>query len=54
MLTHVITGQGRDHIVSIRSGDCNLVVVNVYFEPDLTLRSLRERLRLCRNTLKLL
>ena len=28
------------------SGDRNLVVVNVHFEPDLTLRSLRERLRL--------
>ena len=38
--------QGRDHIVSIRSRDRNLVVVNVHFDPDLTLRSLRERQRL--------
>ena len=45
-VTHVVTCQSRDHIVSIRSGGRNLVVVNVHFEPDLTLRSLRERLRL--------
>ena len=42
----VVTCQGRDHIVNIRSGCQSLVVVNVHFEPDLTLRSLRERLRL--------
>ena len=36
--------QGRDHIVNVRSGCRNLVVVNVHFEPELTLRSLRERL----------
>ena len=42
----MVTCQGRDHIVSIRSGGRNLVVVNVHFEPDLTLRSLRERQRL--------
>ena len=35
-VTHVVTCQGRDHIVSIRSGGRNLVVVNVHFEPDLT------------------
>ena len=35
-----------DHIVSIHSGDSILVIVDVHFEPDLTLRSLRERLRL--------
>ena len=28
--------------VTIQSGDRNLVVVNGHFEPDLTLRSLRE------------
>ena len=44
-VTHVVTSQGRDHIVSIRPGGRNLVVVHVHFEPDLTLRSLRERLR---------
>ena len=32
--------------MSIRTGDRDLVVVNVHFEPDLTLRNLRERLRL--------
>ena len=46
MVTHVVSCQGRDHIVSKRSGDRNLVVVNVHFEPDLTLRNLHERLRL--------
>ena len=46
MVTHVVTCQGRDHIVSIRSGCRNLTVVNFHFEPELTLRSLRERLRL--------
>ena len=46
VISHVITCQGRDHIVSNHSGDSILVTVNVHFEPDLTLRSLRERLRL--------
>ena len=46
VISHVITRQGRDHIVSIHSGDSILVTVNVHFEPDLTLRSLRERLLL--------
>ena len=40
------TCQGRDHIVSIRSGRQSLGIVNVHFEPELTLRRLRERLRL--------
>ena len=44
VVTHVITCQGRDHIVTIYSGGSILVIVNVHFEPDLTLRSLRERL----------
>ena len=46
IVTHVVSCQGRDHIVIIQSGDRYLVVVNVHFEPDLTLRNLRERLRL--------
>ena len=29
IVTHVVTCQGRDHIVTIQSGDRNLVVVNV-------------------------
>ena len=43
VVTHVITCQGRDHIVNVRSGSRSPVVVNVHFEPELTLRSLRER-----------
>ena len=46
IVTLVITCLGRDHIVNVRSGCRNLVVVNVHLEPELTLRSLRERLRL--------
>ena len=42
----MITCQGRDHVVSIQSGRQSLVIVNVHFEPELTLRRLRERLRL--------
>ena len=45
IVTHVTTCQGRDHIVTVRPGDCVLVVVNVHVEPDLTLRGPRERLR---------
>ena len=45
MVTHVVTCQGWDHTVNIQSGDRNLVVINVHFELDLTLRNLRERLR---------
>ena len=41
MATHVVTCQGCDHI---RSGCRSLVVVNVHFEHELTLRILRERL----------
>ena len=36
VVTHVITCQGRDHIVNVRSGCRNLVVVNVHLEPELT------------------
>ena len=47
IVTHMITCQGRDHIVSIRSGRQGLVIVNVHFEPVAYLEdSLRERLRL--------
>ena len=46
LVTHVVTCKGRDHVVNVRSGCRILVIVNVHFEPELTLRSLRERLRL--------
>ena len=46
IVTHTITCQSRDHIVNIRSGQKNLVIVNVHLEPELTLWRLRERLRL--------
>ena len=36
----------RDIIVNVQSGRKNLGIVNVHFEPELTLRRLRERLRL--------
>ena len=45
VVTHEITYQGRDHMVKVRSGESVLVVINVHFEPDLSLRNLRERLR---------
>ena len=44
IVTHMITCQGRDHIVSIQSGRQSLVIVNVHFEPELTLRRSRERI----------
>ena len=44
IFTHVTTCQRRDHIVTVKSGDCVLVVVNVHFELDLVLRNLHERL----------
>ena len=43
IVTHVVTCQGRDHLVNIRSGRHSL---NAHFEPELTLRHLRGRLRL--------
>ena len=48
IVTHLITCQGRDHLVNIQSGRHNLdiVNVNVHFEPELTLRQLRGRLHL--------
>ena len=44
IVTHLITCQGRDHIVNLQSGRQSLVIVKVHFEPELTLRQLRERL----------
>ena len=44
IVTHLITCQGRDHLVNIQSGRRSLVIVNVHFEPELTLRQLRGRL----------
>ena len=46
IVTHMITCQGRDHIVNVQSGRQSLVILNVDFEPELTLRQLRERLTL--------
>ena len=46
LVTHVVTCQGRDHLVTIRSERHNLVNVNVHFEPELSLRHLRGRLSL--------
>ena len=46
LMTHLVTCRGRDHLVSIQSGRHNLVIVNVHFQPELTLRQLRDRLRL--------
>ena len=40
------TCQGRDHLVRVQSGRQSPVIVNVHFEPELSLRRLRERLRL--------
>ena len=46
-----IDKDGRDHIVNVQLGGRGLVVLNVHFESELTLRSLRERLRLYHSTL---
>ena len=46
IVTHLITCQGGDHIENVQSEQKNLVIVNVHFEPELTLRRLCERLRL--------
>ena len=42
-VTQMITCQGRDHIVNMQSGRQSLVIVNVHFELELTLRRLRGR-----------
>ena len=41
-VSHEITCQGRDHMVTMRSDEGVLVVVSVHFEPDLVSRDLRE------------
>ena len=46
IVSHVIACQGRNHLVNIQSGRHSLVIVNVHFELELTLRQLRGRLRL--------
>ena len=46
IVTHLITCQGRDHLVNIQSGRHNVVIVNVHIEPELTLKQLRGRLHL--------
>ena len=46
IVTHMITCQGRDYIVSRQSGRQSLVIDNVHFESELTLWRLRQRLRL--------
>ena len=46
IVTHLITCHGRDHLVSSRTQRHNLIIVNVHFEPELTLRQLRGRLGL--------
>ena len=38
IVSHVITCEGRDHFVYVQSGRKNSVIVNVHFEPELTLR----------------
>ena len=38
LVTYVVTCEGCDHLVNIRSGRHNLVIVNVHFEPEGTLR----------------
>ena len=43
LVTHVVTCHGRDHLVNSQSGRHNLVIVNVHFEPERTLRQLRGR-----------
>ena len=48
IVTHLVTCHGRDHLVNIQSGRHNLVIVNVHFEPELSLRQLRHRLHLIR------
>ena len=45
-VTHLITCQGPDHLVRIQSERHNLVIVNVHFEPERSLRQLRGRLHL--------
>ena len=39
-MTHLITCQGRDHVVNIQSGRQSLVIVNVHFEPGAYLETI--------------
>ena len=39
IVTHSVSCHGRDHLVNIRSERHSLVIVNVHFEPELTLGS---------------
>ena len=50
VVTRSVTCHGRDHLVNIRSERHSLVIVNVDFEPELTLRQLRGRLGLIPRT----
>ena len=45
LVTHMITYEGRDHFVNMKSGRKRLVIVNVHYEPDFALRRLREKFR---------
>ena len=46
IVTHLVTCHGRDHLVNIKSGRHNFVIVNVHLETELTLRQSRGRLRI--------
>ena len=46
IVTHMVTCQGCDHIMNVQSGRQSLVIVNVHFDSELTMRQLCERLRL--------
>ena len=46
IVTHLVACHVRNHLVRIQTGRHNFVIVNVHFEPELTLRQLRGRLRL--------
>ena len=48
LVTHSITCHGRDHLVNIRTERHSLIIVNVHFERELTLRQFRGRLDLIR------
>ena len=39
VVTHLVICQGRDHLVNIQSGRHNLVIVDVLFGPELTLKA---------------
>ena len=45
-VTHIVSCPGRDHIVRIQSEWTKLVIVNVHFELELTVRRLRGRMRI--------